>query len=81
MLRQRLPLMSLKQLAYPVICLFGGVLNSLTGKRPQNGLWKGKEFYQTKRYIRNELARNNLRIVGELKDTNVATPSFLIEKI
>lgn len=80
MLRQRLKTFSLKQLAYPVICLTGGIFHSLTGKQPQKGFWKGKEVFQTRGFIELECARNNLRIEGFLSDTNTETPSFVIVK-
>ena len=80
LLRRRLPLLSAKQLAYPLICLAGGTLNLVTGRHPRGGFWEGKEVYQTRGFLEKELARHGLRIAGELADTNRATPSFVIEK-
>ena len=80
MIKNRLPALSVKQYAYPMICLVCGTLNLVTGRHPRGAFWKGKEVYQTKGFLRSQLAKNNLRIVGELMDSNIATPSFLIEK-
>ncbi len=81
MIKQRLKTLNPKQLAYPVICLTGGMLHSLTGKQPQKGFWQGKEVFQTQSFIEKECARNNLRIEGFLSDTNIETPSFVIVKM
>ena len=80
MLKNRLSSLSIRQYAYPMICLACGTLNLLTGRHPKGSFWKGKEVYQTKAFLQSELAKNNLRIVGELIDSNIATPSFVIEK-
>lgn len=81
MLRERWRSFSLRQIAYPLICLVGGWWHSLTGRQPQNGFWAGKEVYQTAGFLRRELGRNDLRIERELSDTNRETPSYLIRKI
>jgi hypothetical protein len=80
MIRKRLASFNLKQIAYPLICLTGSVIHSLTGKQLQNGFWKGKEIYQTRRFIETECARNGLKIEGFLADDNIQTPSFIIVK-
>ncbi len=80
MIKKRLRSLSVKQIAYPLICLAGGAYHSLTGKQLQKGFWAGKEVYQTERFLRRELAKNNLKITGFLSDTNIATPSFIIVK-
>lgn len=80
MLRERLPQFSLKQIAYPLICLTGSVWHSLTGKQLEKGFWKGKEVFQTRKFLRRECEKNGLRIEKELADTNVQTPSFFIVK-
>ncbi len=72
--------LNVKRFAYPLICLAGGVFHSLTGKELRKGFWRGKEIYQTRRFIENECRRNDLRITGFLPDTNAATPSFVIVK-
>jgi ubiquinone/menaquinone biosynthesis C-methylase UbiE len=81
MIRRRWKSFSPKQIAYPLICLAGGTWHLLTGKQLRNGFWKGKEVFQTKRFLEREFARNNLRITGFLSDTNIETPSFIISKI
>jgi ubiquinone/menaquinone biosynthesis C-methylase UbiE len=80
MIRERLPKLSVKQLAYPLICLTGSVWHLLTGRQLQNGFWKGKEVFQTRGFLRRECEKNNLRIERELPDTNIQTPSFVIVK-
>ena len=80
MIRQRLRLLSLKQIAYPLICLAGGVWHQTSGKQLKGGIWNGKEVYQTRGFLEKECAKNNLRIEGFLSDTNPATPSFVIVK-
>lgn len=80
MIKKRLKTFSAKQIAYPLICLAGGAFHSVTGKQLQKGFWAGKEVYQTERFLRRELAKNDLRITGFLPDTNVETPSFVIVK-
>lgn len=80
MIKQRIKTLNPKQVAYPLICLAGGVFHSVTGKQMQNGFWKGKEVYQTRRFIENECRRNSLRVEGFLSDTNPETPSFVIVK-
>ena len=80
MIRERLPKLNLKQLAYPLICLMGSTFHLLTGKQLQNGFWKGKEVFQTRGFLRRECAKNGLRIERELADTNIQTPSFVIVK-
>ena len=80
MIRKRAKTLSAKQLAYPLICLAGGTFRRITGRQLQNGLWRGKEVFQTRRSLHDDLAKNNLRIESELADTNQQTPSFLIVK-
>ena len=80
MIRERVKTLNVKQIAYPLICLAGGVFHSLSGRQLQNGFWSGKEVYQTRRFIEKECARNNLRIEGFLSDTNAQAPSFVIVK-
>ena len=80
MIRERLPKLSLKQLAYPLICVTGSVWHLLTRKQMQNGFWRGKEVFQTRGFLRRECKKNGLRIERELADTNIQTPSFVIVK-
>ncbi len=80
MIRERLPKLSLKQIAYPLICLMGGTFHLLTGRQLQKGFWQGKEVFQTRGFLRRECEKNGLRIERELADTNIQTPSFVIIK-
>lgn len=80
MIKQRIGTFSVKQIAYPLICLAGGIVHSVCGKQLQNGFWQGKEIYQTGKFIEKECARNGLKIEGFLADTNPQTPSFVIIK-
>lgn len=80
MLRRRMKLLSAKQFAYPLICLAGSIWHQITGRQLSEGFWKGKEVFQTRRFLEKEFAKNNLRIKGFLADTNIQTPSFLVEK-
>lgn len=81
MIQSRLKTLNPKQLAYPLICLAAGAYHSLTGKQLEKGFWAGKEVYQTRRFLEKEFAENRMRITGELSDTNLQTPSFVVEKI
>ncbi|CAN5478436.1 hypothetical protein BH10ACI1_BH10ACI1_30820 [soil metagenome] len=80
MVKQRIKTFSPKQIAYPLICLTGGIVHSISGKQMQKGFWKGKEIYQTQKFIEKECARNGMKIEGYLSDTNAETPSFVIVK-
>ncbi len=80
MIKQRIKTFSPKQIAYPLICLTGGIVHSVFGKQLQKSLWKGKEIYQTQKFIEKECARNGMKIEGFLSDTNPETPSFVIIK-
>lgn len=80
MIRERIRTLSPKQLAYPLISLAGGAWNILAGKQPEGDFWKGKEIFQTEKFLLHELTKNGLRIEKNLPDTNAKTPSFLIVK-
>ena len=80
MLKRRSTSFNLKQYAYPLICLAGGTFHNLTGMQPKNGVWKGKEVFQTKGFLKREFAKNNLQIKAYLPDDNIQTPSLMIEK-
>ncbi len=80
LLQNRLKTFNPKQIAYPLICLAGSGWHFLTGKQLTEGFWAGKEVFQTTAFVKNECAKNNLRVVGELADTNAQTPSFVIVK-
>lgn len=80
LLKSRLKTFSPKQIAYPLICLAGSGWHSLTGRQLTEGFWAGKEVFQTTAFVKSECAKHNLRVAGELADTNVQTPSFVIVK-
>ena len=80
MIKRRFLTFNPKQLAYPLICLTNGTLSLLTGKQPKGGIWKGKEVFQTRGFLKREFAKNNLKIIGELPDTNIQSDSFVIRK-
>ncbi len=80
MLRERLPSMNPKMLAYPLICLAAGVWHSVTGKQLDKGIWRGKEIYQTHAFLKSELTKRGLRFDGRLPDDNPLTPSYRIVK-
>jgi ubiquinone/menaquinone biosynthesis C-methylase UbiE len=81
MIRQRIRTLCAKQIAYPLFSLVGGAANLLIGKQFESNFWKGKEIFQTRRFIERELKKNGLRIEREMPDSNAQTPSFLIRKI
>lgn len=80
MLPARFKTFNPKQIAYPLICLAGSIWHLLTGKQLEKGLWKGKEVFQTRRFLEKEFSKNKLRIERESADTNTQTPSFYIIK-
>jgi len=81
MLRQRIMTFSAKQIAYPIICLAGSFWHLSTGKQLQKGFWKGKEVFQTRRFLEKEFAKHDLKIERYLPDYNLQTPSFWIVKL
>lgn len=80
MIWRRWTTFSLKQIAYLLICLVGGTWHLLTKNQLKDGFWKGKEVFQTRRFLEKEFAKNGLKITGELADTNIQTPSFVVVK-
>ena len=80
MIKQRAKTLNPKQIAYPLICLAGGMFHSLTGRQLRDGFWRGKEVYQTRRFIEKQCRENNLKIEGFLSDNNPETPSFVLVK-
>lgn len=80
MVRERWKTLSLKQLAYPLICLAGSAWHQTTGWQLEKGFWKGKEVFQTEKFLQKECAKNGLRIEGFLPDNNPLTPSYKIIK-
>lgn len=80
MLRNRLRSFSFRRISYPLICLAGGSWHIFTGKQLQNGLWRGKEIFQTRRFLERELKKRKMTITGTLSNTNLEAPSFFIVK-
>ena len=80
MLPERLKTLSVKQIAYPLICLAASLWHLLTGKQLQKGFWQGKEIFQTRAFLEKEFKRNGLEIKGFLADNNPQTPSYLVVK-
>jgi SAM-dependent methyltransferase len=80
MMKARLKTLNPKKMAYPIICLAGGLWHVLTGRQPEKGFWKGKEVFQTRRFLEKEFDRNKLKIERVLADDNPQTPSFFIVK-
>lgn len=80
MIFERLKTFSPRQVAYPVICLAASFWHLLTGRQLRNGIWRGKEIFQTRGFLKKEFAKNNLKIEGVLPDDNVKTPSYFVVK-
>jgi ubiquinone/menaquinone biosynthesis C-methylase UbiE len=57
--------------------LVAGSIYHLSGKQPRNSL-VGNESFHTRWLLRRELKERGLEIVGEMPDSNPATPSFII---
>lgn len=79
-LKRRFLSFSLRQYAYPIICLIGGVWHLFTGKQLYTGIWKGKEVFQTRGFLGREFQKHNLKITCTLADHNIQSHSFLITK-
>lgn len=77
---RRLKTFSPKQIAYPAICLTGSLWHQFTGRQLKDGFWEGKEIYQTRNFLTKEFEKNEMEIKGILPDTNIQTPSYIIEK-
>lgn len=80
MIKERVKTLNPKQVAYPVICLTAGIWHSATGKQLENGIWRGKEIYQTRAFLEKEFSENGMKIEKELADTNPQSPSYFVVK-
>ena len=80
MLADRAKTLNPKMIAYPMICLAASFWHSVTGRQLEKGIWRGKEIFQTERFVEREAERNNLKIDGRLPDDNPLTPSYRIMK-
>lgn len=80
MIKDRLKTLNPKQVAYPMICLTAGIFHTATGKQLENGIWRGKEIYQTRAFLEKVFAENGMKIEKELSDTNPQSPSYFVVK-
>jgi SAM-dependent methyltransferase len=80
MIRERLPSLHPKMLAYPLICLAASLWHVATGRQLEKGFWRGKEIFQTNGFLEKEFTRNGLRIDGRLEDDNPLSPSYRVVK-
>ncbi|MEP6945333.1 MAG: class I SAM-dependent methyltransferase [Acidobacteriota bacterium] len=70
-----------RQIAYPLISLGHGLWHELTGHQARSGFWKGKEIFQSRRFLKRELGRHGLSIASETEGSSREAPSFLIKKV
>lgn len=77
---RRAKTLSMRQVAYPLICLAASFWHQLTGRQLQEGFWRGKEIFQTRAFLEREFARHDLKIEGALPDDNPQTPSYYVVK-
>ncbi|HQU81982.1 MAG TPA: class I SAM-dependent methyltransferase [Pyrinomonadaceae bacterium] len=80
MIAERAKSLNPKQVAYPVICLAASIFHSATGKQLENGIWRGKEIFQTRNFLEKEFAKHGMKIEKELADTNPQSPSYFVVK-
>ena len=64
---------------HAVRVLIAGTIYGVRGRQVKTKLIS-RETFQTRRMLERELSNLKLEIVGELRDTNPATPSFCISK-
>lgn len=81
MIKERFPTLNPKMLAYPIICIVGGVLNLTTGKHPRGRLWRDKEVFQTDMFLEREFKKNGFKLIKMMPDSCRETKSYLLEKI
>lgn len=80
MIAERAKSLNPKQVAYPVICLAASIWHSATGKQLENGIWRGKEIFQTRNFLEKEFAKHGMKVERELADTNPQSPSYFVVK-
>lgn len=80
LLYARLKTFSPRQVAYPVICIIASIWNSLTGRQLSHGIWRGKEIYQTRGFLKEEFGKSGVVLEKELPDSSNLTPSALYTK-
>lgn len=81
MVKRRLKDMSIKQLAYPVLCFAGGVWHWATGSRINIGILKDKEVFQTTGTIERDIRETGLVIKKERKSSCGEAKAFVLEKL
>jgi ubiquinone/menaquinone biosynthesis C-methylase UbiE len=70
----------IKNAIHPIRVLLSGTWFYFSGKQSSGRLTAGGETFVSRRLLEQYLHNLNLEIIGEMPDTNVQTPSFLIEK-
>ena len=80
MIRNRLKTYNPKQLVFPMVCLAGSLWHLFMGKRLQNGIFKGKEIFQTQGFLEKEFKQNGLQIEGFLPDNSRVAQSYMVVK-
>ena len=81
MIRKGLETLNVKNLIFPTVCLVGSVWHLVIGRKLKNGIWKGKEVFQTQRYLKKQFNQNGLKIVDFLSDDNPISQSYRIVKM
>ncbi|MBX3297017.1 MAG: class I SAM-dependent methyltransferase [Acidobacteria bacterium] len=80
MIRRRLSDLSIKSLAYPVICFAGGLWFLITGKQPTGNFWRGKETFHTRVMLERQLRETGLRILSDSAGEGNGGHTYLIGK-
>ncbi len=80
MIKRRFRDLSITRMAYPVICLVGGIWHWITGKQLKGGLWKGKEVFQTTGIVKREAELSGMSVIKEETSPDYEAKSYIIEK-
>ena len=75
-LQKSITSLNLPLLVHTIRVLLAGCFYRITGYQPRN--FPSSETFQTLSLLRKELLKAGLLIVGEMKDSNPLTPSFVI---
>ncbi len=70
----------IKNAIHPIRVLLSGTWFYFSGKQASGRLTAGGETFVSKKLLEKYLGNLNLKIIGEMPDTNAQTPSFLIKK-
>ena len=76
-LKRALSSLDVRTAIHDIRVLMAGAIYHVSGKQLRNKLM-GYESFQTRWLIRRELDKRGLFIVGEMPDSNPATPSFIV---